>query len=664
MRKTLITRISNLKQYDTTNKTILWEDSDKKKWGSIYKNLQIDDNVIFIAHGGLLIGTINKINKDQGLLCTGIEDIKCKNDQLLQVNGIYPELISRVKANFKTFIHPKEVNITEVSKDIKNREFISFYIFKDILEYEKLKAGLKINDRIVLKDNDKKLENVKLHSNNGLISLPIDDNLQISVQGLTLIEIQKINNNSRKIKSNNIKRIQNIIDTIIKDGYYKFETFFSYHDALYNKQLYNNVIKEEISNVTKNVISSNQNIYNNESGTEMRSLNTILYGPPGTGKTYNTILRAAQISTGNFNINYENAKIEFKSQLEKSKDDPDKQIEFITFHQNYSYEDFIQGIRPDVESEGVLSFIKKQGVFKEISDRALTNLKLSSNVLSNKLSFKQVFDSFFGPLINGSVNDLSIKMKKVSYKITSLSNRSIYFTKHSGGTDHTLSIDTLKNMYIDENVGNQIGLRGYYEPLLKKLIEIGVNSKTSETSPKKNYVIIIDEINRANISRVFGELITLIEEDKRSGGDLPMKVTLPSGDTFMVPSNLYIIGTMNTADKSIALLDIALRRRFTFVGMYPNSDLVHPSVKNQFEVLNKRIIESGKGRDFQIGHSYFMGNEFNLVSTMNNKVIPLLMEYFMNDEVTVTDLLKSAGFSIEKDSWPLKIEEVNGNENS
>ena len=134
------------------------------------------------------------------------------------------------------------------------------------------------------------------------------------------------------------------------------------------------------------------------------------------------------------------------------------------------------------------------------------------------------------------------------------------------------------------------------------------------------------------------------------------KLDLPSGDPFIVPSNLFIIGTMNTADKSIALLDIALRRRFEFESMYPKYEIKDQEIYDVeiLEKINKQIIKS-KGHDFQIGHAYFMGDNKDLVQRMNKKVIPLLLEYYMNDEKEVKGILNSAGLIIEENSWPLKI---------
>lgn len=373
-------------------------------------------------------------------------------------------------------------------------------------------------------------------------------------------------------------------------------------------------------------------------------LNQILYGPPGTGKTYNTVLEAAKIVTGNINISYDEALNIFNDNL-------DTQIEFITFHQNYSYEDFIQGLRPDTENGNALTFEKKDGVFKRIADKALKNLEASKNPASVKKDFEIVFNELIVPLNLGDVSEVEIKMKKSSFFITEVGEKSISFRKNIGDSEHTLSINTLRKMY-DKGFNDIIlgGLQPYYNPILELLLEKGKSTET--VVPRKNYVIIIDEINRANISRVFGELITLIEEDKRSDGAIPMRVTLPSGDKFIVPSNLYIIGTMNTADKSIALLDIALRRRFEFVPMYPEVSKVKQEYQGLFEKMNKTIKEK-KNHDFTIGHAYFMDNSLSLEKIINNKVIPLLLEYFMNSEEQVTEIMTSAGVSIG--GWPLKM---------
>jgi len=376
-------------------------------------------------------------------------------------------------------------------------------------------------------------------------------------------------------------------------------------------------------------------------------LNQILYGPPGTGKTYKTILKAAEIIEEQQIDDYKKALEIFKTNLHD-------RIEFITFHQNYSYEDFIQGLRPDTENEKELTFERKNGVFKIIADKALKNLRDSKNPLTFKKPFEEVFNTFISPLVEED-KEIEVKMKKVSYHITSVSSKSISFRKASGGTAHTLSIATLKKMYEEESLAEIHGIGIYYAPLVDELLRIGKDSTGKKVEvKKKNYVIVIDEINRANISRVFGELITLIEEDKRSHGKIPMEAKLPSGDIFIVPSNLYIIGTMNTADKSIALLDIALRRRFEFEPMYPNYKIEGIYDLKILESLNEQIIML-KGHDFQIGHSYFMNENKDLVERMNKKVIPLLLEYFMNDKKEVEKILSNAGLLVEEGIWPLRI---------
>ena len=161
--------------------------------------------------------------------------------------------------------------------------------------------------------------------------------------------------------------------------------------------------------------------------------------------------------------------------------------------------------------------------------------------------------------------------------------------------------------------------------------------RRAQNDPDHKYLLVIDEINRANIAKVFGELITLIEDDKRLDEEHAISVQLPySKETFGVPENLLILGTMNTTDRSIALLDIALRRRFTFVEQMPNPSLLGTVEEVDLGVLLDRLnrrITVLLGRDYQIGHSYLMGIESleALHFAWYLKIMPLLQEYFYND---------------------------------
>ena len=185
---------------------------------------------------------------------------------------------------------------------------------------------------------------------------------------------------------------------------------------------------------------------------------------------------------------------------------------------------------------------------------------------------------------------------------------------------------------------------------------------------ENNYVIIIDEINRANISKVFGELITLIEEDKRWGEINALSVTLPSNEIFAVPNNLYIIGTMNSADKSISLIDTALRRRFNFIEFVPRADLIENELlKNIFVKLNETLKEGFENTDLLIGHAYFIDKkEEDFCDIMNKCVIPLLYEYNYDDSKIVkkqiNHVLKDTGFKILASEFGrIKIEKSDSN---
>lgn len=274
-------------------------------------------------------------------------------------------------------------------------------------------------------------------------------------------------------------------------------------------------------------------------------LNSILYGAPGTGKTYSTaeyalaIIENRKVDTTQKAVGERAALMSRYKEMVKT-----GQIVFTTFHQSYGYEDFIQGLRPDTESE-TMKFRPVDGVFKMISDRALAD---------------------------------------------------------------------------EEN----------------------------------NYVIIIDEINRGNISKIFGELITLIEDDKRWGEANQLSVTLPSGQIFAVPNNLYIVGTMNSADKSISLIDTALRRRFYFIEKAPDySTIENATLKAVLEKLNQYIKTELRSTDLLIGHAFFIGKtEDDLADVMNGQIIPLLYEYFYDDEARVKralDCLEGTAVSIDKE---------------
>jgi len=452
----------------------------------------------------------------------------------------------------------------------------------------------------------------------------------------------KLKGNWKTDHSLALKTLTNITNYPSEHKYYK-----SYSERL-------------LANMSDEYLSENKNDHMEDFH---KSLNTILYGPPGTGKTYHTILRAAEIIENRKIDNYEEALNIFKSNLHD-------RIEFITFHQNYSYEDFIQGLRPETDNKSSLVFEKKDGVFKKIADKALENLRLSKKditELSKDVQFDRALEKFKETILeaeeNYSINQTAyiFEVEEDAFRYTGEK-----WANHTNGLrmkfndlqefyrQGVTSRKDIKKMTSISGLANQHAT--YYYLVYEKILSYLTDDVEVPTSvEKKNYVIIIDEINRANISRVFGELITLIEPDKRSNGALPLEAKLPSGDPFTVPSNLFILGTMNTADKSIALLDIALRRRFEFEAMFPLYHIPGKEIYNSevLKKINEQVIVT-KGHDFQIGHSYFMESK-DLTSVMNKKVIPLLLEYYMNDQKEVEGILHKAGLELDKNAWPLRI---------
>ncbi len=368
------------------------------------------------------------------------------------------------------------------------------------------------------------------------------------------------------------------------------------------------------------------------------SLNTILYGPPGTGKTYHSIDKAVEIVNGEYSNDHDLNKEEF-DRLRK-----EGQIEFITFHQNYTYEDFMIGLKPDLEGSE-LKFKRAEGIFYKLCKRAEQNYLASHSTSTSLKSFEEVLAQFLEPL---QEKDEEIKVEmasgKASFWITDINPSNLSFRKQSGGTHHSLSIDTMKELY---EGGREFtsGLRYYYVPLLDQLWKLG--KLKAEKIELKRYVLVIDEINRANISKVFGELITLLEADKRIGEDNELRVSIPNSDKeFGVPPNLFLLGTMNTADKSIALVDIALRRRFEFIPMYPDYDEIdNEETRELLKQINKVIYTKKSSADYLIGHAYFM-NEESTEKILASKVIPLLSEYFMGKTKFVEEVFKDTAWKV------------------
>lgn len=387
----------------------------------------------------------------------------------------------------------------------------------------------------------------------------------------------------------------------------------------------------------------------------MHPLNQVLFGPPGTGKTYNSINHAVAIVEGKTlaTIELEN-KGNRQEVLKRFQAYIDSGlVVFTTFHQSMSYEDFIEGIKP-VEADEQLNYEVQSGLFKTLAESALANYN-NAQKGTGKKSFEAVWEQYLTPL-NEEVT-IPVKMKKSSYKIFQVNHRTIFFDKNSGESKHTLSVRSLKSMYdAGENQVIKGGLQPYYEALLGQLLKLGAETGKVEL---KNYVIIIDEINRGNVAQIFGELITLIEQDKRIGNNEALTVTLPYSKKkgFGIPSNLYIIGTMNTADRSVEALDTALRRRFRFIEMPPRYDLgdlenkiADISLKTLLSTLNSRL-EKLLDKDHLIGHSYFLQvkNTADLSHVFHQNIVPLLQEYFYGDFAKIGLVLGESFFEKSED---------------
>jgi 5-methylcytosine-specific restriction protein B len=474
----------------------------------------------------------------------------------------------------------------------------------------------------------------------------------------------------------------------------------------------------------------------------MHDLKTILYGPPGTGKTYDTIRRAVEICDGSAPPERPLLVKRFDELRKESR------VSFVTFHQAYGYEDFIEGLRPvladgqsstDAESSGDIQYECRPGIFKQICELAsvdpaneaggdhidwsgVTVWKMSlgdtgipddasifEDCIKNGLirlgygghvdfsvatSKQEIFDRLFEADNTTKPTDYDVKavelfrvgMKEGDLVVISDGNRKFRAVARITGPYTFLDTDSYRQarpvqwlVRLKESLSREVIYEKEFSQMtIYRLRDDKIRHEAltqlvaPTTTTVRNYVLIIDEINRGNISKILGELITLLEHDKRLGSENELQVTLPySGESFGVPQNVFVIGTMNTADRSIAFLDVALRRRFRFMEMMPDYSVLREcwkqvaekdgfDIAQLLEVLNARI-ELLYDRDHQIGHAFFMGAKSlsDLRDVFVGKVIPLLQEYFYSDWGKVSLVLgcpvNSESSVLQTNAYPMVV---------
>ncbi|QWU79519.1 type IV methyl-directed restriction system, component McrB [Campylobacter novaezeelandiae] len=591
-------------------------------------------------------------------------------------------------------------------QDVKNIKIVNIFS-KDILDLISLNE---FNEKLKIYQIHKKLleyKKLSLVEMITTIAIPLWNKYGMNSQSYIdkmknlFSEYLSKKNLSKDTINKYIQVIENISKEFLKENLYSCDLFS--FDQNINKLNKNEEFKLKNSN-GNNMYSSALNYYraflidyyeqdifitervqSEESNMKIIPLNQILYGPPGTGKTYHTIDKALEIISKEEKIQIpsEDDRINRKKLFDEYV--KNGQIVFTTFHQSYGYEEFVEGIKPRIDSKENSKEIKyeiKDGIFKELCEKALDNYEnsiLNADELNKKIELKEKVENFLNWLLE--TNEPISKTKGGNFFVVDINDKTVMIysegvERFDGNFNLSISIfmELLKCKDEFSNAAEMFKkvfnrdyadrTHTYYFNLVKKfkvyekqsVIKIE-NNKNNDNSLKP-YIIIIDEINRGNVSKIFGELITLIEPSKRLGNKEALELTLPySGEKFGVPKNVYIIGTMNTADRSITSLDTALRRRFEFVEMMPDvsklsMDCEGINLQELLKAINTRI-EYLLDREKTIGHAFFIGveNLDDLKKVFQNKIIPLLQEYFYNDYTLIDAVLNYNGM--------IKIKEEN-----
>ena len=386
-------------------------------------------------------------------------------------------------------------------------------------------------------------------------------------------------------------------------------------------------MKEEIINILKN------------------KKQIILQGAPGTGKTYSSSEIAVKLIDGNVPSDRAELMKRYKELVDK------EQIFFTTFHQSMDYEEFVEGIKPNTLNDNII-YELEDGIFK----KACYSTKTAG---LNKTSIEKAWNEFKEDLIskeirfdsnNNNIGKITLKTKtNIDFYLTTDKNDNVKYKPSTQNPNNEEWRHIRASLFGLYNKTYESAL-SYTEPLLQYL-KVNYNLSDAIENNKSPVVLIIDEINRGNISKIFGELFMLIENDKR-GEEYALELVYKDDEKFFVPENLYIIGLMNTADRSLAMLDYALRRRFIFIDIEPafnkpqfrkdleskniDKDLINKIIE-KFIKLNE-IIKNDKtlGKGYTIGHSYFCNrknlNKEDYEDIINYEIAPTLREYWFDNE--------------------------------
>lgn len=579
------------------------------------------------------------------------------------------------------WIYQSQIACTYFWIELKKNEALklphSISISINIHPEHNVNGPITLSFRVEAKDNACKDLDYKIH--NKIIDVPIKKDSKIYYQADLLNgTCRRFDNNTIELeKIKKLKVVRDIIGPYEKSNASKIIKD-SIEAAKELVPFYEYILSERELRLSKNVEEEMKGI--------KPELNTILYGPPGTGKTYNTVNYAVAICE---NKNIEDVQSEEYEKVLHRYNELKKEgrIAFTTFHQSFGYEEFIEGISPIIfednsdDCSGNIEYKIKSGIFKSFCEETekitIKNDKFSINkdatIWKVTVGSKVQNDCFVNNYIRigFGINDKGAKefvnqINEGDIIITTDGNRknirgiAIATSDEAYKLENTESDSTTRDvMWLVRDINDDVTILNGNKWLqrktvsrlpnmnIKDLMEFAIkkNVELKETHIEKNngsYVFIIDEINRGNISKIFGELITLIEDTKRKGMTEEMSTILPySGSLFSVPSNVYILGTMNTADRSIALMDTALRRRFQFVEMMPDTNILKNITVEGVEIapilekINERITFL-YDREHTIGHAFFIklidSPDINTLGSIFEKsIIPLLQEYFYED---------------------------------